>query len=36
LVPLIKAMQAELGEQRANELVRKTLGDLYRGYGEDF
>jgi hypothetical protein len=36
LVPLVKALQAELGEQRANELVRKTLGDLYRGYGEEF
>jgi hypothetical protein len=36
LVPLIKAMQGELGEQRANELVRKTLGNLYRGYGEEF
>ena len=36
LIPLVKALQAELGEQRANELVRKTLGDLYRGYGEEF
>jgi L-2-amino-thiazoline-4-carboxylic acid hydrolase-like protein len=36
LVPLIKAMQAELGKERANELVRKTLGDLYRRYGEEF
>lgn len=36
LVPLIKALQAELGKERANELVRKTLGDLYRGYGEEF
>jgi hypothetical protein len=36
LVPLVKALQAELGEQRANELIRKTLGDLYRGYGEAF
>ena len=30
LVPLIKALQAELGKERANELVRKTLGDLDR------
>jgi hypothetical protein len=36
LVPLIKALQSELGEERANALVRKTLGDLYRGYGEAF
>ena len=34
LVPLIKALQAELGEERANSIVRKALGDLYRGYGE--
>src|SRR6201995_4865600 len=36
LVPLVKALQAELGEARANALVRKTLGDLYRKYGEEF
>ena len=36
LVPLVKALQAELGHERANSLVRKTLGDLYRGYGEEF
>jgi L-2-amino-thiazoline-4-carboxylic acid hydrolase-like protein len=36
LVPLVKALQAELGEQRANELVRKALGNLYRSYGEEF
>jgi L-2-amino-thiazoline-4-carboxylic acid hydrolase len=36
LVPLVKALQAELGAERANALVRKTLGDLYRGYGEEF
>jgi hypothetical protein len=34
LVPLIKALQAELGEERANAIVRKALGDLYRKYGE--
>ena len=32
LVPLVKALQAELGEERANRLVRKTLGDLYRRF----
>jgi hypothetical protein len=36
LIPLVKALQAELGEERANALVRKTLGDLYRGFGEEF
>ncbi len=36
LVPLVKAMQAELGEARANALVRQALGDLYRRYGEKF
>ena len=36
LVPLIKAMQAELGEKRANALVRKALADIYRRYGEEF
>jgi hypothetical protein len=36
LVPLVKAMQAELGEARANALVRKALGDTYRRYGEAF
>jgi hypothetical protein len=36
LIPLVKALQAELGEARANGLVRKALGELYRGYGEAF
>ena len=36
LVPLVKALQAELGEERANALVRRALGDLYRHYGEAF
>ncbi len=34
LVPLVKALQAELGEERANSIVRKALGDLYRQYGK--
>lgn len=34
LVPLVKALQAELGEERANAIVRKALGGLYRKYGE--
>jgi L-2-amino-thiazoline-4-carboxylic acid hydrolase-like protein len=33
LVPLVKALQAELGEERANSIVRKALADLYRKYG---
>jgi L-2-amino-thiazoline-4-carboxylic acid hydrolase len=36
LVPLVKALQAELGEERANGLVRKALGDLYRRHGEQY
>jgi hypothetical protein len=36
LVPLVKAMQAELGTERASAIVRKALRDLYRRYGEDF
>ena len=36
LLPLVKALQAELGEARANALVRKALADLYRRYGEEF
>jgi len=36
LVPLVKALQAELGEERANALVRKALGGIYRRYGEEF
>ncbi len=36
LVPLVKALQAELGEERANALVRNALGDIYRRHGEEF
>jgi hypothetical protein len=36
LVPLLKALQAELGEERANALVRKALGDVYRHLGEQW
>jgi hypothetical protein len=36
LVPVVKALQAELGEERANALVRRALGDTYRRYGEEF
>jgi L-2-amino-thiazoline-4-carboxylic acid hydrolase len=34
LVPLVRTLQAELGEEQANAIVRKALGDLYRKYGE--
>lgn len=36
LVPLVKALQTELGEERANALVRGALRDIYRRYGEEF
>jgi hypothetical protein len=36
LVPLVKALQAELGKERANALVRKVLGDVYRRLGEQW
>ena len=36
LVPLVKALQRELGEERANAIVRRVLGDIYRRYGEEF
>ena len=34
LVPLVKALQAELGEERSHALVRKALAGLFRCYGE--
>jgi predicted ArsR family transcriptional regulator len=34
LVPLVKALQAELGAERANSIVRTALSDVYRAYGE--
>jgi hypothetical protein len=36
LVPLVKALLAELGVERANALVRKALGDVYRRLGEQW
>ena len=36
LVPLIKALQAELSKERANALVRRVLGDVYRRLGEQW
>ena len=36
LVPLVKVLQAELGEEHANALVRKALGNVYRRLGEQW
>ena len=36
LVPLVKALQAELGAEHANALVRRALGDVYRRLGEQW
>ena len=36
LVPLVKALQVELGEERANAIVRKTLGSVFRRLGEQW
>jgi L-2-amino-thiazoline-4-carboxylic acid hydrolase len=36
LVPIVKALEDELGKERAHALVRNALGDLYRRYGEEF
>ena len=34
LIPLVKTLRAELGEERAHTIVRNALGDLYRKFGE--
>ena len=34
LVPLVKALQAELGEERAHAIVRSALGAQYRKFAE--
>lgn len=34
LIPLIKTLRSELGQERADAIVRKALGDFYRGAGE--
>ena len=36
LVPLVKTLRAELGEERANTIVRKALAVLYRKLGEQW
>ena len=35
-MPIVKALENELGKERAHALVRNALGDLYRRYGEEF
>ncbi len=34
LVPLVAALQAELGEAQSNAIVRDALGEMYRKLGE--
>lgn len=34
LIPLIKTLRAELGQEAADAIVRKALGDFYRKAGE--
>ena len=34
LVPLVRALRSELGKERADSLVRKAIGSIYRQYGE--
>jgi hypothetical protein len=36
LIPLVKALQGELGETRANALVRNALGEHFRRLGEQW
>jgi hypothetical protein len=36
LVPLVKTLQVELGEERANGLIRNALGGVYRRLGEQW
>jgi len=36
LVPLVKTLQAELGEERANAIVRKALGKQMREWGQQW
>jgi L-2-amino-thiazoline-4-carboxylic acid hydrolase len=34
LVPLVKTLRAELGEEKADALIRQALGDMYRKLGD--
>jgi predicted ArsR family transcriptional regulator len=35
LVPIIRAMQAEFGQERVNEVVARTIRDIARAQGEE-
>jgi hypothetical protein len=34
LIPIVKTLHAELGQERANAIVHKALAELYREFGE--
>jgi hypothetical protein len=36
LIPLVRALHAELGVERANAIVKKALGDMYRSLGREW
>src|SRR5262249_46688381 len=36
LIPRAKALRADLGEERANAIVRQALGGMYRRFGEEW
>ena len=36
LVPLVKTLRAELGEEQANALIRKALGEYFHKFGHDW
>ena len=36
LVPLLKTLQAELGEERANAIVNNAIGEFYRKLGQEW
>ena len=36
LVPLVREMTAELGEERAHAIVKKALGEHFRRFGAEF
>ena len=36
LVPIMRELRAELGEQRANELLRRTLSPMFREIGRRY
>jgi hypothetical protein len=36
LIPIVKTLHAELGQERANAIVHKALAELYREFGEEW